>query len=214
VLLVAALAGMAALAGAAGAGDGATEDVRSILGAVRSVAPDRSSFEVVSKSTLYTVEVGTATALVKAEGSALGGISEAGYVLCKLMPESTDPSTGRRIDARFIQVLAIVVGGPFEPPASTAGVPAGVTWQKGEIAGGGGRAPPLLGETQIAVGKDRVVWRLAEAKADGLKKGGAVVVEGEVEAQGKKRRMRATRVVLLAPGAPAAEAKFVFGVPE
>ena len=211
---IAALAFAAALAAAlACARLARSDDAKTVrlLAKVRSVGEGGAGCEVTSRAGTCRLEVATATAVVKADGTALHKLDgDTAKVLCKLVPEQRDPSTGQRSPPSYGQVLAIVAG-PFTPPSDTSGLPSGVRWYDGPVRSEGEKASTFLGGLQLAVGPVRPSWVLQAATAADLRKGATLCVDGELRKEGKTKVLEATRVVILGPQVPAAEIDLVLG---
>jgi len=186
-----------------------------IIGKVKALVESGAEtvgFEATTKSGPLTVELVTETALVLAAGRPFlncGG--EESHLLARDQPAQRDPSSGTQIPASYAQILTIVTGGPFAPSPDTGGVPGGVKWFQGQIRDDPKKNGPWIGGRQLTLGIDRIVWALSEAKRADLKKGAALLVDGDLQKIGKSRVASARRVVILGAQAPVGELKFLYG---
>lgn len=198
---------------AAGAPAARGEDSKTVrlLAKVKSVADGGVSCEVSSKAGACRLQATTATAVIKADGTVLHKLDGAtAKVLCRHVDAQRDPSTGQSQPPSYGQILAVVAG-PFTPPSDTSGLPAGVKWYDGKIKSQGEKANSYLDGLQLASGPVRPCWSMAPATPADLKKGAALMVDGELRKEGKTKVLDATRVVILGPQVPAAELDLVLG---
>jgi hypothetical protein len=132
------------------------------------------------------------------------------HVLAVHQAEQHDPKTGAPIPECVTQVLTIIAGEGFDPPAPAKEGADKHEWLSGALMKDGRGFG--LDRVQMNVGKDHAVILLEKGEKAAIAKGKPVVVEGSHTGEVKAKQFTATRVHVLAAGGSASDYHNAFGL--
>lgn len=190
------------------------EEVAKLVGSVKSVGDDGSTFELKARPGTFAVSTGSATVLV---GRAIklkdlaDGLQV--HVLGKKQEPVRDPNTGRDLPGQIVNVRAIVIdmGSGYKPPPLTPEQEGHkLEWITGELNQEAKVVYSLHGRN-VQIGPERPILELGKGQPAQIAKGKAVYIEGAPGGEAKARTLAATLVVILAPEVGLAEYQAIFG---
>ncbi|RME72252.1 MAG: hypothetical protein D6776_09080 [Planctomycetota bacterium] len=133
------------------------------------------------------------------------------HVLARHQEEQFDPNSQRTIPEAITNVIAVVVGEGFEPPALTERQrKSRLQWFSGTLHLEAGGHLRKLDELPLRVGPARPVLVLVPAQPAALRRGKTVLVEGRWSGKGQ-RALQARRIAVLTKGLAAKEYAAILG---
>jgi len=190
------------------------DEAAKLVGSVKSVADDGSTFELKARPGTFQVSTGSAK-LLAGRAIKLRDLADGMqvHILGKKQEPVRDPNTGRELPGQIVNVHAIVVdmGSGYAPPPLTREQEGHkLEWITGELNQEAKVVYSLHGRN-VQIGNERPILELSKGQPAQIAKGKAVYVEGAPGGDAKARTLAATRVVVLAPEIGLGEYQAIFG---